>query len=477
MPEGFTLRGQLAPIYPEWLGDRRFSEAHGCRFPYIVGEMARGLATPAMVIAAARAGLIGFYGAAGLRLETIKSAIREIARETAGLPWGSNLIHTPNQPDLERATVEMYLAEGVRRVSTSAYMALTPNVVQYAFRGIRADAAGRIVRLNHVFAKVSRPEIAAQFMSPPPKDMLDTLVRESRLTATEADVAAYTPVATDITGEADSGGHTDNRPLSVLLPLLLQERDLASERFPAAATIRVGAAGGLGTPSAVAAAFAMGASYVLTGTINQTAVESGLSESARRLLLAADMADVAMAPSADMFELGVKVQVLRKGSLYAQRASRLFELYRTFQSIAEIPVQTRHAIEREIFGRDIAEVEAEVEAYFSKENPEELRRATSDAHHKMALIFRWYLGMSSRWPIAGQADRQLDYQIWCGPAIGAFNKWVSGSFLEEPRNRSVAQIGLNLLEGAAIVSRAQQARLHGADVPAGLFNPRPRRLA
>jgi PfaD family protein len=221
----------------------------------------------------------------------------------------------------------------------------------------------------------------------------------------------------------------------------------------------------------------MGAAYVLTGTINQTAVESGLSEPARRLLLGAGMADVAMAPSADMFELGVKVQVLRKGSLYAQRASRLFDLYRTFQSIGEIPAQTRQSIEREIFGRDIAEVEAEVEAYFSKENPDELRRAASDAHHKMALIFRWYLGMSSRWPITGDAGRQLDYQIWCGPAIGAFNTWVSGSFLADPRNRSVAQIGLNLLEGAAIASRAQQARLHGADVPAGLFNPRPRWLA
>ena len=185
-----------------------------------------------------------------------------------------------------------------------------------------------------------------------------------------------------------------------------------------------------------------------------------------------------MAPSADMFELGVKVQVLRKGSLYSQSAARLYRLYRAYREIGEIPAAAVKAFEREIFRRSLAEVEAEVARLFRHE---EIRRncgaPRSDAHHRMALIFRWYLGMSSRWPITGQTDRQLDYQIWCGPAIGAFNEWVSGSFLADLKQRTVAQIGLNLLEGAAIAIRAQQARVHGVDVPAAVFNPRPRRLA
>ena len=36
----------------------------------------------------------------------------------------------------------------------------------------------------------------------------------------------------------------------------------------------------------------------------------------------------------------------------------------------------------------------------------------------MALVFRWYLGMSSRWAIEGSVERRSDYQIWCGPAQG-----------------------------------------------------------
>jgi len=93
----------------------------------------------------------------------------------------------------------------------------------------------------------------------------------------------------------------------------------------------------------------------------------------------------------------------------------------------------------------------------------------------MALVFRWYLGLSSRWAIAGDASRRADYQIWCGPAMGAFNAWVKGSFLEPAANRNVPQIALNLLEGAAAVTRAQQLRSAGVPVPneAFRFAPRP----
>ncbi len=476
-PVSFTPLGTLAPLYPEWLGDRRFAEIHGCRFPYVVGEMARGVASVAMVIAASRAGFLGFFGAAGIAPAKVTEAVREIARASEGRPWGSNLIHSPNEPELERAMVDVYLGENVRRVSASAFMALTPQVVRYACRGLHTDANGQIKRTNHVFAKISRTEVAAQFMAPPPRAMLDALVASGDLTQTEADLAQHLPVAEDVTAESDSGGHTDNRPLTVLLPLILRARDraMAAHRYPR--QIRVGAAGGLGTPSSVAAAFALGASYVLTGTVNQAAIESGLPENGRRMLAEAGMADVTMAPCADMFEMGVKVQVLRKGTFFAQRATKLYELYRNYASLDAIPNDARKMLERDIFRRPLGEIEAEVNAYFQSRNPAELTRAAQDPQHRMALIFRWYLGHSSRWPISDDQARRLDYQIWCGPAIGAFNDWTKNSFLGDPAQRTVAQIGLNLLEGAAIATRAQQARCHGIDVPAASFEPAPRLLA
>jgi hypothetical protein len=68
----------LPPIYPEWLGDRALLAAHPARFCYVVGEMARGIATPRMVIAAVQAGCFGFYGSAGLPLAEIKAGLHEI---------------------------------------------------------------------------------------------------------------------------------------------------------------------------------------------------------------------------------------------------------------------------------------------------------------------------------------------------------------------------------------------------------------
>ncbi|MBF0189392.1 MAG: 2-nitropropane dioxygenase, partial [Magnetococcales bacterium] len=239
---------------------------------------------------------------------------------------------------------------------------------------------------------------------------------------------------------------------------------------------RLGVAGGLGSPSGVAAAFALGAAYVVTGSVNQGAVEAGLSETGRQLLAHADLADMAMAPSADMFELGVKVQVLRRGTLFPQRARKLFEIYRTYGGLEEIPAAERTRLETEILRDDPEAVWQRTRAYFLERNPEEVTRAERDPKYRMALVFRWYLFMASQWPMDGLADRQQDYQIWCGPAMGTYNRWVAGSFMEPVEKRTVVQIARNLLEGAAVISRAQQLRSHGVAVPAAAFDFRPRYL-
>jgi hypothetical protein len=298
-------------------------------------------------------------------------------------------------------------------------------------------------------------------------------VREGKLGAEEAALAAHVPVAEDITAEADSGGHTDNRPLAALLPVLLALRDRLQRQHRYPRSIRVGAAGGLGTPAAVAAAFSLGAAYVVTGSVNQAALESGLAEDGKRMLAEAGLADVMMAPCADMFELGVRVQVLRRGTMYGVRAQRLYDLYRSFDSLEALPAEARQRLESEILGATCDEVWSEVRRFFETRDPRELERALREPKHRMALVFRWYLGMASKWPVVGESRRRLDYQIWCGPAMGAFNDWVRGSFLEAQANRGVVQIALNLLEGAAVLARAQQLRAAGVAMPAAAFTSRP----
>jgi hypothetical protein len=92
----------------------------------------------------------------------------------------------------------------------------------------------------------------------------------------------------------------------------------------------------------------------------------------------------------------------------------------------------------------------------------------------MALAFRWYLGMSSRWANSGVADRQVDFQVWCGPAMGAFNEWTKGSFLESPANRRVAVVARNLMHGAAVATRAHILACQGFSLPADVSRIAPR---
>lgn len=473
--------GTLPALYPEWLGDRSFQEAHGTRYAYIAGAMANGIASTDIVIAIAKAGGIGFFGAAGLPESRVSAAIDTIQAalgkaDEGGLPHGFNLIHSPQEPELEAAVADLYLRRGIRRVSAAAYMGLTPWIVRYAITGLTRTPDGRIHRKNHVFAKISRPEVARRFLAPAPPEILAQLVRDRLITVSEAELARSVPIAEDITMESDSGGHTDNQPLGAVLPILLRLRDDMVRQHGYTRPIRIGAAGGLGTPNAVASAFALGAAYVLTGSVNQASIEAALAPNAKEMLCKADAADVAMAPAADMFEMGVEVQVLKRGTLFAARGHKLRDIYQRFSGLSDIPPEERQKLERDIFKDTLENVWAKTDAFFQERDPKQLARARADEKHKMALVFRAYLGQSSKWAIAGAPDRIMDYQIWCGPAMGSFNQWVKGSFLEPASGRTVTQIALNLLEGAAVVTRAGQLRSYGVPVPAEAWDFRPRLL-
>lgn len=449
----------------EDLGDAAFRADHRLRYAYVAGAMANGIGSADIVEAMSRAGMLGFFGAAGLSLPAVETAIDRLTRVLGAAPFGINLIHTPNEPNHENSIVSLFLKRNVRLVEASAYLDLTPPVVRYRVQGIHRDASGKIVAPNRIVAKVSRVEVASKFLAPPPAAILRQLVGQGDITAEQADLAARIPMAQDLTAEADSAGHTDNRPALALLPTMLALRDRLQSQHGYTEPLRVGAAGGISTPASAAAAFAMGAAYIVTGSVNQACIESGSSDIVRQMLAEAEQADVIMAPAADMFEMGVKVQVLKRGTMFAMRAAKLYEIYRSRESLEAIPAAERTTLEQTIFRMPLAEVWKLTEAFWQKRDPTQLEKASRDARYKMALAFRWYLGLSSRWANSGDASRKVDYQVWCGPAMGAFNEWARGSFLEKPANRTVAAIALNLLYGAAVLTRANFLRCQGVAVP------------
>jgi trans-AT polyketide synthase/acyltransferase/oxidoreductase domain-containing protein len=468
----FPIAAYVPACRIESLGDPSFCADHGMRYPYIAGSMANGISSCDMVEAMGQNGMLGFFGSAGLPIESVESAIDSISGHLTDGPYGFDLIHSPNDPDLEASLVDLYIRRGVKLVEASAYMDLTLPVVRYRVHGIHCNSSGDIITPNRIIAKISRVEVASKFFAPPPDRFLGELVSRGDITEEQARLAALIPVARDLTAEADSGGHTDKRPATALLPTILALRDRMQDRFRLKQTLRVGAAGGISTPPSAAAAFAMGAAYVMTGSINQACVESGTSEDVKEMLAQAQQGDVTMAPAADMFEMGVTVQVLKRGTMFAMRASKLYETYCAFNSIQEIPASLHAMIEKNIFHDSFENIWNETRGYFLNSDPHQVERAESDPKHLMALIFRWYLGKTSRWATSGEVSRRIDYQIWCGPAMAAFNEWVKSSFLEQPRHRKVVTLALNLLYGAAVIMRINN--LHSQGI---MFAPRLLRVA
>jgi trans-AT polyketide synthase/acyltransferase/oxidoreductase domain-containing protein len=470
-----ALVGYVPPLRPTDLGDSYFKSQYGLKYAYIAGAMANGITSVEMVAAAGKAGMLGFFGSAGLDPATVESAIDRLQTIPGGVPFGSNLIHSPNDPALEQGIVDLYLRKGVTLVSASAYLRMTLPLVQYRVTGIHRNADGRIVCPNRIFAKISRVEIAEKFFSPPPAKLLTQLVSRGKISSEEAELAARVPMAEVMTAEADSGGHTDNRPALALFPTIVALKNRMAAKYKYDRPLVVGLGGGIATPESAAAAFAMGAAYVLTGTINQACLESGTSDIVRRMLCEAGQADVVMAPAADMFEMGVKVQVLKRGTMFSVRAAKLYDFYRTYGAYLEIPETQRAILERDFFRSSFEQEWQQTRAFFKQQDPSQIERAERDPRHKMALVFRSYLGRSSRWSDTGETDRQLDYQIWCGPAMGAFNEWVRGTFLEEQENRKTVTIALNLLFGACVVLRSGGLRNQGVSLPPGAetFAPLP----
>ncbi len=466
---GVTCEGQLCaagegagpvvtlipPLPPQRLGDPAFRATYGLRYAYMAGSMANAIASEAMVIALGRAGMLGAFGAGGLPPRRLEEAIHRIQTALPQGPYAFNLIHSPLEPALEREAVRLYLKYKVRVIEASAYLRLTPYVVHYRAAGLTTDAHGRVVIQNRIIAKVSRQEVAAHFMRPAPARLLRQLVAEGTITERQAALAAQVPMADDVTVEGDSGGHTDNRPLVVMLPAILALRDAVQAEYHYAQPVRVGAAGGIGTPEAALGALMMGAAYVVTGSINQSCVEAGTSPHVKALLAQASPTDVMMAPAADMFEMGAQVQVLKRGTMFPLRAKRLADLYARYRSLPEIPSEERTQLERKIFQQSLEEVWAACVDFFRERDPSQLEKAARDPRRKMALVFRWYLGLAARWATQGTPGREMDYQIWCGPAMGAFNARVQDTPLASPENRRVAEVGRWMMEEAAFLWRRQ----------------------
>ena len=438
---------QLPNLTAADFGDREFKKTYGLRYALYGGAMANGIASSDMAIALGKAGCMGSYGSGGQRLEVVAREIDKMKEALGDKPFLVNMLSNRNA-DMEMQLAQLLIDKKVLGVEASAYIVPSEALVYFRVKGIREED-GKIIIPHKIIAKVSREEVLEKFVSPPAAESVAALLKAGRITVEEAALAAKIPMADDITAEADSGGHTDGRPMVSMLPALIALCNRKQAEFGYQQKVRVGAGGGVGTGLSCLGAFEMGAAYVVTGSVNQGCVESGTSGYVKQILAETAMADVTMAPCADMFEMGAKVEVIKKKTMYAQNAQKLYEYYVKYPSFDAIPATDRDRIEKKILKDSFDNIWKGTKEYFSRVDPNKIPQAERNPKLKMALVFRWYLGNSSRWAVQGDPNRKFDMQIWCGQSMGAFNLWVKGTPLEKAENRYVGEVANLLLNSCA----------------------------
>ncbi|MBF0449508.1 MAG: ACP S-malonyltransferase [Candidatus Magnetomorum sp.] len=435
-------------ITADTLGSSAFKKVFHLKYAYISGAMFRGISSKEMVIAMGKAGMMGFLGTGGMDLSVIEDTIKIIQKELGSKSYGMNLLHSPFNLAAEEKCVDLYLKYNVPMIEASAFIRMTPALIKYRLSGLHLEN-GSIVAKHKIIGKISRPEVAEAFLSPAPEKIVKKLIAENKITSEQAELSTKIPVADALCVEADSGGHTDAGIAYTLMPSITKLRDEMVAKYGYPQKIFIGAAGGIGTPAAAAAAFILGADFILTGSINQCTVEADTSDMVKDMLQNMNVQDTEYAPAGDMFELGAKVQVLRKGVFFPARANKLYELYRQNNSLDEIDQKTQHQLQDKFFKKSFDDIYEQTRQYFLKNDPDEIQKAENNPKHKMALVFRWYFWHSTNMALKGVASEKVNFQIHTGPALGAFNQWVKRTDLENWTSRHVDKLAIKMMTDTA----------------------------
>ncbi|MDX3242199.1 hypothetical protein [Streptomyces sp. ME18-1-4] len=176
--------------------------------------------------------------------------------------------------------------------------------------------------------------------------------------------------------------------------------------------MHVGCAGGIGTPEATAAAFLLGAEFVLTGSVKQCTVEAATSAEVKELLVRAGECDVESAQW-EMFELGVWARYVKRGLFFPTRANRLHELWRRQASLDELDEAVRSQILDSLLGGEAP--------------------AGADAKARLVSVPRGYFDRGFRLAVTGafnQVVADTDLQPWQERTVEA----VAGSVVDNGRS-------------------------------------------
>ena len=440
------------------MGSEILRKEYGVKYAYFVGGMHKGISSKEMIVRLSNAGILGFYGASGLPLEKVKCDLQFIIQSLSpGQTFGVNIKHQIHSPSRDENLIPLLLEKSVRAVELSGYTRITWPLVQYRYNSSSKYNDQWIVP-NKVVVKASSPEIVELFMSPAPGAVIDQLLSSGKLTEEEAEIARVYPMCDDVCIETDSALNTESDSLMTLFPIIRSIRDQLEKCSSTGKRIRVGVAGGIGSPEAVASSFLMGADFILTGSINQCSVEAGTSDTVKNILQSAKVQDIGYAPSEELFEMGARNRVMRRGIFFSSRATKLFNNYKQLDSLDKMDSSFLNELETHYFNCDINKLSHDLISQAETEGQAYERNSKQAIAH----LIRSYMKRGDELAIRGDISEKSNYRVVTSPAIGAFNEYVKGSDLQGWRHRHVDAIAVRLMnDGAVALKKRLQQYLMG----------------
>ena len=251
---------------------------------------------PEVAAAVSRNGGMGVLGAVRFSPQELAEALDYMDRETAGRPYGVDIVMPASSHEVDAAQVPEILAkleemipqehrDFIERVLDEHGVPQLPEGEEVP-RGLLGwtDATARPqveIALSHPIA------LLANALGPPPRDIVDQAhehgVKVAALVGRTDQALRQREQGVDIVVAQgyEAGGHTGDVATMVLVPEVVE----------AIAPAPVLAAGGIGRGSQLAAALALGAQGAWTGSLWLTTVEHELQEQLRTKLLAATSSD------------------------------------------------------------------------------------------------------------------------------------------------------------------------------------------
>lgn len=432
------------------MGSQAYRDDHQTAHAYAVGSVAGGITSEALVARAAQSGILAYFGSGDIpfdELERILKALNGQLGENAG--FGVSLDHHPDNPVHENRLVDMYLSNRINRLEALRFTRITTALVKYRVAGLRRGSDGKVFASNKIMARISRFEHAEAFMMPAPRSIVADLLERAEITSEQADWSRSIPMVDDLCVNCNGDGLSGSRSLFHLLPAVLRLRTGSAAIQQTDWQVRVGVAGGLGTPEAMATAYMIGADFVVTLSINQATVEAGLSPASKDLLADLTDRDIGIAPVEHLFEHGATALAVRRGVLFPARAAKLYRLNCHCRSLEQIDHSTLKEIEAEYFQADISDVLRDIDFMESVDSAQVITAERLNPKYKMLQLFKWYLRSAARWARSGSSEHKSNHAIYCGDAMIGFNQWANGSDLQHWQNRHVDNIALSLIEEAA----------------------------